>query len=95
MAARKSLDQSLAERFVYGESNNTSKKEGKEKDLDFAPPELKDKNPPSVPSGKEPTKRFTVDLPVSLHKRFSVAAIEADKDKAEIIRQLIEEFLSK
>lgn len=95
MAARKSLNQSLAEKFVYGESNNTSKKDEKERDLDFAPPELMDKTPPSVPSGKEPTKRFTVDLPVSLHKRFYVAAIEADKDKAEIIRQLIEEFLSK
>lgn len=92
MAVRKSLDQSLAERFVYGEKDNTAKTEGKDKELDFAP---EAPTSSSVGKRKEPTKRFTVDLPVSLHKRFSVAAIEADKDKAEIIRQLIEEFLSK
>ncbi|MEZ4536960.1 MAG: hypothetical protein R3D26_18485 [Cyanobacteriota/Melainabacteria group bacterium] len=90
MAARKSLDQSLAEKFVYGESDKTP--ETKKKELDFAPPE--ENKSASIASRKEPTKRFTVDLPVSLHKRFSVAAIEADKDKAEIIRQLIEDFLS-
>ena len=90
MAGRKSLDQSLAKKFVYGESNKES--ETTKKELDFDPSE--NNKSASVISKKEATKRFTVDLPVSLHKRFSVAAIEADKDKAEIIRQLIEEFLS-
>lgn len=90
MVGRKSLDQSLAEKFVYGE--NDKKSETSKKELDFAPTE--DNKSASVISKKEATKRFTVDLPVSLHKRFSVAAIEADKDKAEIIRKLIEDFLS-
>jgi hypothetical protein len=94
MAGRKSLDQSLADKFIYG-AKEEKIEQAVEKDLDFAPLDTIADKVQQEPKVKESTKRFTVDLPTSLHKRFSVAAIELEKDKAEIIRQLIEEFLSK
>lgn len=39
------------------------------------------------------TKRFTMDIPKPLHARFSVIAIYLDKDKSEIMHELLENFV--
>lgn len=41
----------------------------------------------------EPTVRFTVDLPLSLHLWFSVLAALQRKSKAELVRTAIERLL--
>jgi predicted DNA-binding protein len=42
---------------------------------------------------KEPTVRFTVDLPKSLHRKFSVLAVQQERDKAVIVREWLEDLL--
>lgn len=39
------------------------------------------------------TKRFTMDIPKPLHAKFSVIAIHLDKDKSEIMLELLENFV--
>lgn len=45
-----------------------------------------------VPS-KEATVRFTVDLPLSMHRKLSLLAARTGKKKAEIVRVLLDETL--
>lgn len=42
---------------------------------------------------KEATKRVSVDMPLSLYKKLSRYVFEAEKSKAEFIRELIEKAL--
>jgi hypothetical protein len=42
---------------------------------------------------KEPTVRFTVDLPESLHRKLSAAATKAGYKKVDIVRMFLEERL--
>jgi hypothetical protein len=42
---------------------------------------------------KEPTVRFTVDLPESLHRKLSAAASKAGCKKVDIVRVLLEDGL--
>lgn len=42
---------------------------------------------------KEPTVRFTVDLPESLHRKLSAAATKAGCKKVDIVRMFLEERL--
>jgi hypothetical protein len=42
---------------------------------------------------KEPTVRFTVDLPESLHRKLSAAASKAGCKKVDIVRMLLENGL--
>jgi predicted HicB family RNase H-like nuclease len=42
---------------------------------------------------KEPTTRFTVDLPDSLHKQFKVAAAEDDQSMKELMITALEQYL--
>ncbi len=52
------------------------------------------KKPKSTePTEKEETTRFTVDLPVSMHLRFTVLAALQRKSKAELVRTAIERLL--
>ena len=44
-------------------------------------------------SEKEPTTRFTVDLPDSLHKRFKVAAAEDDQSMKDLMITALEQYL--
>ena len=37
----------------------------------------------------EPTKRLIIDLPVSLHKRLKLGAVERDQTIGNVIRELI------
>ena len=39
---------------------------------------------------KEKTKRFTIDLPASLHKRFKSLCVDTDTNMADEIRRFIE-----
>ena len=40
--------------------------------------------------GREPTKRLTIDVPVSLHKRIKSQCAAADVMMADVIRELLE-----
>ncbi len=40
--------------------------------------------------GREPTKRLTIDVPVSLHKRIKSQCAAADEMMADVIRELLE-----
>ena len=42
---------------------------------------------------KEATVRFTVDLPISMHRKLSLLAARTGKKKAEIVRVLLDETL--
>ena len=42
---------------------------------------------------KEPTIRFTVDMPTSMHRKLSIVAARTGKKKVEIVRLLLEEAL--
>jgi len=43
---------------------------------------------------KEATKRFTVDLSESLHRKLSILSAQTGRSKADIVRMLLEEALS-
>ena len=40
-------------------------------------------------------KRFTVDLPEELHRELKLHCVASDINMAEVIRELIEEYLQK
>jgi proline-rich tail region repeat protein len=67
------------------------------KDLAFKPatnasttPEdwIEKRDKPAAPA--EPTKRLTVDIPQSLHKRIRLACIEHDEVMADVIRDILQ-----
>lgn len=43
---------------------------------------------------KEVTKRFTVDLPESMHRKLSILSARTGRTKADIVRMLLDETLS-
>jgi hypothetical protein len=45
------------------------------------------------PAEKEASIRFTVDIPKSLHKRLTLAAVNAETTKSDLVRQLLEKYL--
>lgn len=49
---------------------------------------------PIEPTEAEETVRFTVDLPLSMHLRFTVFATLQRKSKAELVRTAIERLLN-
>jgi hypothetical protein len=103
--SRKSLDDALAQQFIYGEKQYGTVKEPapEPKKLELPPeqPSPKDeKTPSSKPlmgkfqtPPKEATVRFTVDLPASMHRKLSILAASTGKKKAEIVRVLLDEAL--
>ena len=46
------------------------------------------------PAPAEPTKRLTVDIPQSLHKRIRLACIEQDEVMADVIRRILHDVFS-
>jgi proline-rich tail region repeat protein len=71
------------------------------KDLAFKPatktsatPEewIEKRDKPTAPT--EPTKRLTVDIPQSLHKRIRLACIERDEVMADVIRDILQNAFS-
>ena len=44
--------------------------------------------------GKEPTTRFTADLPDSLHREFKIAAVEEDRSMKDLMITILEKYLN-
>lgn len=91
---RKSLNDALATEFVYGEADNPVT-ENKPTPYNEKPQERK----PSIMEkllpveSKEATKRFTVDLPESMHRKLSILSAKTGRSKADIVRTLLEDVL--
>ena len=49
---------------------------------------IESRDKPTAPA--EPTKRLTVDIPQSLHKRIRLACIERDEVMADVIRDILQ-----
>jgi len=45
---------------------------------------------PSAPTAQQPTKRFTIDVPLELHSRIKVACAERGLKMADVLRDLRE-----
>ncbi len=43
--------------------------------------------------GEEQVKRFSIDLPLSLHKRLKMASVREDKTMGDIIKELLDKNL--
>ncbi len=106
---RKSLDDSLANEFVFGgdktEDQPLNEQEEIEQPVESAPEvesvspttENKDKELSLMEKlqvqPKETTKRFTVDLEESMHRKLSILAAKTGRSKADIVRLLLDEAL--
>ncbi len=106
---RKSLDDSLAKEFVFGgdqtEDQPLNKQEEIEQPVESAPEveavsastEKEDKELSLMEKlqvqPKETTKRFTVDLEESMHRKLSILAAKTGRSKADIVRLLLDEAL--
>lgn len=115
---RKSLNDVLAQQFVYGESSSSASVVERAADLplpETQPPQPQapssesktelSPQPQSQKSGrsslinkfqresKEPTKRFTIDLAESLHRKLALLCARTGRSKADIVRMLLEEAL--
>jgi hypothetical protein len=101
---RKTLDDALAQQFVYGETPPA------EPNPKTEPPPVKENPEPSSTSLEQPTKepslmeklqlepkevtkRFTVDLPESMHRKLSILSAKTGRTKADIVRMLLDEKL--
>lgn len=97
---RKSLEDSLANEFVYGsqkqpEVNSDPEVEHTE---DTPLPQEKSLEPGLMSKlhqspSKEATVRFTVDMPQSMHRKLSMLAAKTGRKKVDIVRLLLEEAL--
>ena len=104
---RKSLDDSLASEFVFGgdgaeETAAAPDIESKSESTSITPmPEKPAKKSTKKSSlmqklqleAKEGTKRFTVDLKESVHRKLSILAAKTGRSKADIVRMLLDEAL--
>jgi hypothetical protein len=92
MTKRKPLNDALAQNFVYGQGEMT------QKTPTVSPPSTSSEQSSmsrllEVTEQKEATKRFTVDLPESMHRKLSMLAARTGRTKADIIKTLLEELL--
>ena len=122
---RKSLDDALAQEFVYGENEASNQPSSlKPETIEETQPEVgeeskktqqavssssipqnhakqtkKNKSKVSIMdklqpvSQREATKRFTVDLPDSMHRKLSILAAKTGRTKADIVRVLLDDVL--
>jgi len=108
---RKSLNDSLAEEFVFGnasdDSDDTPDEEAKPTESSDPEPDnpvISDEPDPPIKKtsklmdklqaeSKEATKRFTVDLKESTHRKLSILAAKSGRTKADIVRLLLDEAL--
>ena len=94
---RKSLGDSLAEQFVYGEPAQPAAAEPASEPEPAAPPAPAPKESSLISqlqaNQKEATVRFTVDMPKSMHQKLSLLALRTGKKKVEIVRLVLEEAL--
>jgi len=108
---RKSLNDSLAEEFVFGNASDDSDDETDEQADSTESSDSEPDNPvisdqPDIPikktsklmdklqaESKEATKRLTVDLKASTHRKLSMLAAQTGRTKADIVRLLLDEAL--
>ncbi len=102
---RKPLDDALADDFVYGENKTDESPEidnqppapPKEVEPDLVTADKKSKESSLMDKlqvqPKEATKRFTVDLAESLHRKLSILAAKTGRSKADIVRLLLDDAL--
>ena len=106
---RKPLDDSLASDFVFGEDKPTTEeiaaeevKVVEESSTPNAPIEPKSDVKLSASSSlmdklkveaKEGTKRFTIDLRESVHRRLSILSAKTGRSKADIVRMVLDDVL--
>ncbi len=110
--SRKTLDDALAEQFVYGGDARPDSEAAPKAEQ---PPASEETEPPPTSSSpatskdkiskelslmeklqvqpKEVTKRFTVDLPESMHRKLSILAARTGRTKADIVRLLLQDAL--
>ena len=113
---RKSLDDSLANSFVFGKDKpETEEVVTKETTAEIE--EIKAVEPASTPTApkpksdvkltassslmdklqveaKEGTKRFTIDLRESVHRKLSILSARTGRSKADIIRMVLDDVLA-
>ncbi|MEA5511821.1 hypothetical protein VB715_18780 [Crocosphaera sp. UHCC 0190] len=105
---RKPLNDALAKEFVYGE-NGTSESSlpktepieetARIKSVESQQPVTIEEKKPSIMDKLQPieqreaTKRFTVDLPDSMHRKLSILAAKTGRTKADIVRVLLDDVL--
>jgi hypothetical protein len=105
---RKSLDDSLASEFVFGgdkpqtgavteeittvESESTPIEPMPEKPVEKQSKELSLMEKLQV-EAKEGTKRFTIDLRESVHRKLSILSAKTGRSKADIIRMVLDDVL--
>ena len=108
---RKSLDDSLANEFVFGgEQPETEETPTPEEEVPTVESELTPIAPMAEQANekpkkelslmdklqleaKEPTKRFTIDLRESVHRKLSILAAKTGRSKADIIRMVLDDVL--
>ena len=104
---RKPLDDALASDFVYGENkpaDNVIEEEieqptAPQKEVESIPTTTAKQNKESSlmdklqVQPKEATKRFTVDLPESMHRKLSILSAKTGRTKADIVRLLLDDAL--
>ena len=109
---RKSLDDSLANEFVFGEEPPQTEAAPKPKDEEITA--VEDESTSNAPieekpveksnkesslmkklqvEAKEGTKRFTIDLRESVHRKLSILAAKTGRSKADIVRMLLDDAL--
>jgi len=96
---RKSLEDSLANEFVFGSQKQPEVNPLPEVEHSHDTLKPQDKSMESglmsklqTPS-KEATVRFTVDMPESMHRKLSMLAAKTGRKKVDIVRLLLEEAL--
>ena len=103
MTKRKPFSDALAENFVYGQTENAAPAPTVSV-TETLPPVQETDSPPQkepslmdrlleTPEQKEATKRFTVDLPESMHRKLSILAARSGRKKADIVRVLLDDLL--
>lgn len=97
MPKRKPLDNTMEERFVFGDKvTSPTSDDIQENAADTNSKGEKDNNTKSDPWGdievpdREPTIRLNVDIPVSLNDRLAEKARKLRKPKTELVRHLLE-----
>ena len=92
---RKPLNDSLAQQFVYGESETSPAPQPEHIPVQLEQPQDKELSlmDKLQVQPKEATKRFTVDLPESMHRKLSILAARTGRTKADIVRVLLDEAL--
>ncbi|ACB54567.1 unknown (plasmid) [Crocosphaera subtropica ATCC 51142] len=101
---RKNLDDVLAQEFVYGDKETSEQQpiEPTEENQSVELVESKEAVTTDKTSimdklqpieQREATKRFTVDLPDSMHRKLSILSAKTGRTKADIVRMLLDDIL--